>query len=114
MVFLSSEATNAAQTARGSDCALACALLADSEHRTANHFALLASYVRLRAPDASGRDADPSAVRLFVLGLDAHIVAIARLHRLLSAAAPAEALPLSCLLEEVGRRGCGTRPLEKA
>lgn len=64
-----------------------CSLIAEADHRIANHLALLAGHVRLRAanldkhPEASG----PEAVQLLLLAVQAEISAVARLHRKLSA-----------------------------
>ncbi len=72
-----------------------CSLIAEADHRIANHLALLAGHVRLRAidlnrrPDASG----PDAIRLLLMAVEAEIAAVARLHRKLSrgsARAPAD------------------------
>lgn len=63
-----------------------CSLIAEADHRIANHLALLAGHVRLKAadlakrPEASGRD----AIQLLLLGVQAEISAVARLHRKLS------------------------------
>ena len=63
-----------------------CSLIAEADHRIANHLALLAGHVRLKAaelakrPEASGCD----AIQLLLLGVQAEISAVARLHRKLS------------------------------
>jgi two-component sensor histidine kinase len=63
-----------------------CSLIAEADHRIANHLALLAGHVRLKAaelakrPEASGRE----AIQVLLLGLQAEIAAMARLHRKLS------------------------------
>jgi two-component sensor histidine kinase len=73
---------NAAGLCRRQDCSL----IAEADHRIANHLALLAGHVRLKAaelakrPEASGRD----AIQLLLLGVQAEISAVARLHRKLS------------------------------
>lgn len=57
--------------------------LAESDHRIANHLALLISYVRLKTADMDNQREAPSrqAVHMLLEGVGAQIAAIARLHR---------------------------------
>ena len=61
--------------------------MAESDHRIANHLALLSSYVRLKAADVALQPAEfcLDDVRLLLVGIDAQISAVARLHRSLAA-----------------------------
>ena len=60
-----------------------CSLLAEADHRIANHLALLASYVRLQAADLAKQSAPPTreSVRLLMSTIDSQITAVSRLHR---------------------------------
>jgi two-component sensor histidine kinase len=60
-------------------------LLAESDHRIANHLALLMSYVRLKTADMDRQRAAPSrqAVHALLDGVGAQIAAVAELHRAL-------------------------------
>jgi two-component sensor histidine kinase len=60
-------------------------LLAESDHRIANHLALLMSYVRLKTADMDRQRRAPSrqAVHVLLDGVGAQIAAVARLHRAL-------------------------------
>ena len=83
-------------------CAHDCALRRETDHRVANHLAMLSSYVRLKSaefepPGAPGRD----AIRLFAQGLDAQIRSIARLHRILTSDDHDADVDLATLLIEV-------------
>jgi two-component sensor histidine kinase len=62
------------------------AFVAEGDHRIANHLALLAGYVRLKAADLGQQDAEPNRAQMLLLlqGLAAQIGAISRLHRVLS------------------------------
>lgn len=79
-------------THRGQACpcvVIACAechLLVEADHRIANHLALLASYVRLKAADLAAREEPPDrAVFLRLLeGVELQIDAVGRLHRALA------------------------------
>jgi two-component sensor histidine kinase len=64
-----------------------CSLLAEADHRIANHLALLSSHVRLKAADLALQPAELRLdnVRLLLAGIDAQITAVARLHRSLAA-----------------------------
>ena len=64
-----------------------CSLVAEADHRIANHLALLASYVRLKAADLASEPTELSLdnVRLLLVGVEAQIIAVARLHRALTA-----------------------------
>lgn len=61
------------------------ALLAESDHRIANHLTLLMSYVRLKTTDMDRECKAPSrrAVHVLLDGVGAQIAAVARLHRAL-------------------------------
>jgi two-component sensor histidine kinase len=86
-------------------CTTSCNLLAETDHRTANHFALLSSYARLRGGELERADqVTPELVRIFTRGLDAHIAAIAQLHRILAVHKRGEPLELAAVLQEV----CGS------
>ncbi len=80
-----------------------CSLIAEADHRIANHLALLAGHVRLKAaelakrPEASG----PDAIQLLLLGVQAEISAVARLHRKLSGGNAQEPSDLAHELHEV-------------
>lgn len=83
-------------------CALSCELLAESDHRTANHFALLASYVRLKGAELEKMiEPTPVAVSLFVQSIQGQIQSVARLQRLLSDHEIHAAVELYRLLPEV-------------
>lgn len=60
-------------------------LLAESDHRIANHLALLMGYVRLKTTDMDRQRKAPSrqAVHVLLDGVGAQIAAVARLHRAL-------------------------------
>ncbi len=74
-----------------------CSLIAEADHRVANHLALLAGHVRLRAATlARQSDAPRSAAIGVLLGIEAEIAAVGRLHRQLSSAAHG---PLDLALE---------------
>jgi two-component sensor histidine kinase len=83
-------------------CALDCAARHETDHRVANHLAMLSSYVRLKSaefeqPGVLGRD----TMRLFAQGLDAQIRAVARLHRILTSDHHGAGIDLATLLHEV-------------
>ena len=58
-------------------------LVAEANHRIANHLALLTSYVRLKSTDVARQAGEPNraSVRLLLDGLGAQLEAVARLHR---------------------------------
>lgn len=60
-------------------------LLAESDHRIANHLALLMGYIRLKAADMDRQREAPSrqAVHMLLDGVGAQIAAVAKLHRAL-------------------------------
>lgn len=83
-------------------CAMDCALRHETDHRVANHLAMLSSYIRLKSaefeqPGPLGRD----AARLFAQSLDAQIRAVARLHRVLTSQDRDAEVDLATLLREV-------------
>src|ERR1019366_1125358 len=60
--------------------------LAEADHRIANHLALLASFVRLKAGDLAKQSAEPSRVSVTALleSIGVQLDAVARLHRSLA------------------------------
>lgn len=58
----------------------------EADHRIANHLALLAGFVRLKASDLARKSSDPSGedVQLALGAISSQIVAVARLHRSLT------------------------------
>jgi len=64
-----------------------CTLLVESDHRIANHLAMLRSYLHLQQTelDRRPREITPDSVRLLLASVDAQIVAVAQLHRTLAA-----------------------------
>lgn len=62
-----------------------CELIRESDHRIANHLALLASFVRLKAADLARRPAvDGADAALLLESIQSQIGAMARLHRALA------------------------------
>jgi hypothetical protein len=63
-----------------------CNLTREADHRTANHLALLAGHVRLKANELAGAPGplDPANIQLLLSGVVAQIGAISRLHRSLT------------------------------
>lgn len=78
-------------------------LLAEADHRIANHLALLTGYVRLKIADVDRQPAAPSrqAVHVLLDGVGAQIAAVARLHRALVSDHRADVADLGALLREV-------------
>lgn len=64
-----------------------CNLLAEADHRIANHLALLRSYVGLKDGELARLPAEPSrdSMRLILASVDAQIQAVGQLHRALAA-----------------------------
>lgn len=56
----------------------------ESDHRIANHLAMLASYVRMKGAALARGTPDPVDVALLIQAIEAQINAISALHRLLS------------------------------
>ena len=84
------------------DCAAACMLRSETDHRVANHLMMLSSYVRLQDRQFARRDViDREAVRVFARSIDAQIRAVARLHRHLMANTNDRSNDLATLLHEV-------------
>jgi two-component sensor histidine kinase len=77
---------------------------AESDHRIANHLALLTAYVRLKTADMDRQRIAPSrkAVHVLLDGVGAQIAAVARLHRALAS----DNLPGSADLGEHLREVC--------
>ncbi|MGZ3364100.1 MAG: sensor histidine kinase [Caulobacteraceae bacterium] len=77
--------------------------LAESDHRIANHLALLLSYVRLKAADMDVQSEIPSrkSVQALLDGVSAQIVAVAKLHRALVSDAPSRSVDFGMRLREV-------------
>lgn len=63
-----------------------CKVLAEADHRIANHLAMLAGYVRLKAVELAQQPVDPTrrSVALLLEGIGAQIHAVSRLHRSLA------------------------------
>lgn len=63
-----------------------CGIVQEADHRIANHLALLAGFVRLKASDLARNRADPSEqdVQLVLDAINSQIVAVGRLHRSLT------------------------------
>jgi two-component sensor histidine kinase len=78
-------------------------LLAEADHRIANHLALLTGYMRLKAADLAGQAAEPSrdSVGLLLASVSGQINAVARLHRCLAADQRPTSADLSEQLHEI-------------
>jgi two-component sensor histidine kinase len=63
-----------------------CSVLAEADHRIANHFAMLASHVRLKTAALARQPTEPSRndMRLLLESIGVHIDAVASLHRILA------------------------------
>jgi two-component sensor histidine kinase len=63
-----------------------CSLLAEADHRIANHYAMLASHVRLKAEALARQPTEPSRseMRLLLESIGVHIDSVASLHRILT------------------------------
>ena len=63
-----------------------CSTLAEADHRIANHFAILASHVRLKTAALARQPTEPSRdeMRLLLESIGVHIDAVASLHRILA------------------------------
>lgn len=82
-------------------CVQACRFRSESDHRVANHLAMLSSYVTLKQRTFEGSGTvTREAMHGFCRGLDAQIRAIGRLHRLLMAGGDG-VVDLSVVLHEV-------------
>lgn len=79
------------------------ALLAEADHRIANHLALLMGYVRLKAVDVDSQAQAPSRESVHVLldAVGAQVAALARLHRVLISDSPPGPVDLGQHLHEV-------------
>ncbi len=64
----------------------ACSTSAEADHRIANHFAMLASHVRLKTAALVRRPTEPSRSEMLLLleSIGVHIDAVASLHRILA------------------------------
>lgn len=78
-------------------------LLAESDHRIANHLALVMSYVRLKTADLDAGSDIPSrhSVRAVLAGINAQIAAVAKLHRALVSEPPLGPVDLGANLRAV-------------
>lgn len=78
-------------------------LLAEADHRIANHLALLTAYVRLKAADLARQTAEPSraSMGLVLQGIGAQVGAVSRLHRALAADGAGACADVSELLHEI-------------
>jgi two-component sensor histidine kinase len=63
-----------------------CSTLAEADHRIANHFAMLASYVLLKTAALARQPTEPTRdeMRLLLESIGVHIDAVANLHRILA------------------------------
>jgi hypothetical protein len=83
-------------------CADDCALRSETDHRIANHLAILSAYVRMKGADlAKGGPAGDSPLRLFTQSISAQIGSVARLHRLLITQDASAPVDLPTFLHEV-------------
>lgn len=86
------------------NCADNCTILAETDHRVANHLAMLSSYVRLKEKTFEGSGpVARDAVTLFTRGIDAQIRSVARLHRHLMSNRGRPSPELASILSEVCR-----------
>jgi two-component sensor histidine kinase len=76
----------AVPTTLAGDCGR-CLIVAEADHRIANHLAMLASYVRMKAADLSSRGVQPDALDVLLLleGIGVQIDTLSHVHRSLSA-----------------------------
>jgi two-component sensor histidine kinase len=83
-------------------CALDCALRHETDHRVANHLAMLSSFLQLKSAEfEQPGPLNRAAVQLFAQSLDAQIRAVARLHRVLTSHDLDAEIDLATLLREV-------------
>lgn len=75
----------------------------ESDHRIANHLAMLASYVRLKGSELARRETPPdtSDIGYLIRGIVAQMDAISDLHRILSAQGTPNAMDLSVPLSRI-------------
>ena len=80
-----------------------CGLLAEADHRIANHLAMLGGYLRLRAAEIGRQDDVPSreSVRLTIETAILQIDAVSRLHRALATHGSRAAADLSAHLHDI-------------
>jgi len=78
-------------------------LLAEADHRIANHLALLNAYVRLKAADMARQTAEPSraSMGLLLQGVGAQVRSISRLHRALAYDGSGASADLGGFLQEI-------------
>ena len=79
-----------------------CFLLQEAHHRTANHFTLLNSFVRLQIADLSRQDHEPSRSEILLLlkSIGVQIDTIARVNRTLAVAGTSAAIDVGAYLHE--------------
>jgi two-component sensor histidine kinase len=83
-------------------CADNCAHRSETDHRIANHLAMLSAYVRMKGADlAKGEPAGDSPLSLFTQSISAQIGSVARLHRLLTTQDANAPVDLPTFLHEV-------------
>jgi two-component sensor histidine kinase len=87
IILPSGRSTAASPGLAASGACADCSLLVEADHRIANHLAMLRSYLHLEEQALARRPAEVSrdSVRLLLAGLDAQIVAVSELHRVLAA-----------------------------
>jgi two-component sensor histidine kinase len=79
-----------------------CSLIAEADHRIANHLTMLAGHVRLKAANLARQPGSPDlATAALLLGIESEIAAVARLHRQLSGGAARASADLAHELHEV-------------
>lgn len=92
-------------------CADSCMILTETDHRVANHLAMLSSYIRLKERAFDGNGSVPrNAVTLFARGIDAQIRSVARLHRHLMTHRGQDSPGLAAILGEVCRSYASSVP----
>ena len=83
-------------------CALNCSQRAEADHRIANQLAMLSGYMRLKAAEFDRSElTERRMVQLFVQSIDAQILGMVRLQRLIVAQGREPSVQLSALLEDV-------------
>ena len=99
-------------------CAAQCALLAEANHRTANQFSLLTSYIHLSLREFQRRPEEVQNLQLALATVEAKARALASLNRLMMPrAAPGRPIDISVILHEVcatfhGQVGSGRRVVD--
>lgn len=105
-------------TARFPWCAAQCALLAEANHRAANQFTLLTSYIHLSLREFQRQPGEVQNLQLALATVEAKARALASLNRLLMPrSAPGGAVDMSLILHEIcatfrGQVGSGHRVVD--